>query len=156
VPALAIEVEAVAALVASGVLTIASVSFSKIAVAAEGKFTSDNNLLAKATISSKQSIKSIDRNFLKGKYEKHIFPETKPNTDTLTLGNSKNSIMNEALDKIEFLNNQNLLREGPIQIITTMNGHEAVVRALVVDGNVISFNVFRGTTKRWLGSSYYL
>ncbi|KRU24980.1 RHS repeat-associated core domain-containing protein [Clostridium sporogenes] len=100
-----------------------------------------------------KTIKKLDKSSLLRKSEKHIFSDKHIKGKIMDLGNNKQEIMNSGLDIIEKLDIKGMLREGPTQIKTIINGHEAEIRIFIKDGKIMNFDMFKGHSPRNMGNT---
>jgi hypothetical protein len=83
--------------------------------------------------------------------KEHIFSKKHLNGGVMDLGKSRNEIVNTAGEKLNDLNLSGKLRDGHNIIKTTMNGHEATIRAYFKDGQLMSLDIHKGIGNRKWG-----
>ena len=87
---------------------------------------------------------NIDADYLKKKNEKHIFSEKHIKDGISDLGQDNNSIMDAALQIIKDIDKKVSINDGPLQIRTYINNLQAEIRIFVQNGNLTSFDLFKG------------
>lgn len=85
--------------------------------------------------------------------EVHVFSQDHLNKNIMDLGKSRQDIMNSGFNIIDELNTKGMLKEGPTQIKTMINGHDAEIRIFVKDGKLINFDMFKGHSPRNMGNT---
>lgn len=73
----------------------------------------------------------------------------------MDLGNSEEEIMNSAINIVEEIDGKGMLKEGPTQIKTIINGCEAEIRIFIKDGKPLNFDMFKGYSPRDMGNTIY-
>lgn len=71
----------------------------------------------------------------------------------MDLGASKSSILESGMDIVKEMASKNLLKEGPTQVRTIINGYEAEIRVFLKDGEIIGFDMFKGYSSRTMGNT---
>ncbi|URZ03163.1 polymorphic toxin type 35 domain-containing protein [Clostridium felsineum] len=104
---------------------------------------------------SEAIIKNLDRKTLFEDSAKHIFSDKHIKSGIMDLGKSEEEIMNSAINIVEKIDGKGMLKEGPTQIKTIINGHEAEIRIFIKDGKPLNFDMFKGYSPRDMGNTIY-
>lgn len=103
----------------------------------------------------KAVIKNLDRKKLFEDSAKHIFSDKHIKSGIMDLGKSEEKIMNSAIDIVEKIDGKGMLKEGPTQIKTTINGYEDEIRIFIKDGKPLNFDMFKGHSPRDMGNTIH-
>lgn len=73
----------------------------------------------------------------------------------MDLGTSQDDIMNKGINILKELDSKGLLKEGPTQIKTYINGMQTEIKVFIKDGQVINFDMFKGWSARDMGNTIF-
>jgi hypothetical protein len=82
---------------------------------------------------------------------KHIFSSKHIAGGIMSLGKSRKEILHSVVEKIRKADTNGLLKQGPNQIKTMINGQKAEIRLFVKDGKIMSVDCFKGHSPRNMG-----
>ena len=85
--------------------------------------------------------------------EDHIFSDKHIKDGIMTLGKSRKDILRSGMDIINDLSSKGMLKEGPTQIKTFINGREAEIRLFMRNGKLMNFDMFSGHSPRTMGNT---
>ena len=100
-----------------------------------------------------RTIKDLNTENLMKEKEAHVFSQDHLSKNIMDLGKNRQDIINSGFNIVEELNTKGMLKEGPNQIKTMINGHEAEIRIFVKDGKMINFDMFKGHSPRNMGNT---
>lgn len=83
----------------------------------------------------------------------HIFSSKHIKGGIMDLGRNRKEILNSIAKKLKNINVDGLLKEGPNQIKTTVNGIETEIRIYIKDGKTMSVDFFKGHSTRNMGNT---
>ena len=71
------------------------------------------------------------------------------------MGVSEDDILNKGFNTLKEMDGKGLIKDGPTQIKTHINGMEAEIKIYIKDGEIISFDMFKGWSVRDMGNTIY-
>lgn len=128
---------------------------NKAASGVQGLIKSVKNAMkAEEAIKTSQGIiKDFNMDFLLKEKEIHVFSADHIKNGIMDLGKNREGIMKSGFDILEEMNEKGLLKEGPTQIRTTINGFKSEIRIYIKDGKLINFDMFKGQSTRDMGNT---
>jgi hypothetical protein len=87
---------------------------------------------------------------------KHIFSGNHVKEGIMNLGPTEQTIHSEFIKIIREADIKNLLKEGPNNIVTKINGYEVTIRAFLKDNHILSYNAFMQLSNRRVDNKIYL
>lgn len=88
--------------------------------------------------------------------KKHIFSDNHKAKGIMELGPTQEAINDKFIQIIKEADVRNLLKEGPNNIITKINGKDVTIRAFIKNDEVISYNGFMKFSDRRVDNKIYL
>lgn len=88
--------------------------------------------------------------------DEHIFSKAHRRLGIMNFGNSKQDIIDKGLNIIREAFNQIGVKQGPLQIKTTMNGYKAEVRIFIRGDELINADIVPGHSNRDMGNTIYI
>lgn len=90
------------------------------------------------------------------KLKRHIFSDDHQRKGIMDLGPTKEAINDKFIEIIKKADAKNLLKEGPNNIVTEINGKTVTIRAFIKDGHVINYNGFTKLSNRKVDNKIFL
>ncbi len=97
----------------------------------------------------------VDETALKDTVKEHVFSKKHLKSGIADLGVSEDDILNKGFNTLKEMDGKGLIKDGPTQIKTHINGMEAEIKIYIKDGEIISFDMFKGWSVRDMGNTIY-
>lgn len=98
---------------------------------------------------------NVDESALKDTVREHVFSQKHIKSGIMDLGTSQDEIMNKGINILKELDSKGLLKDGPTQIKTYIDGMQTEIKVFIKEGQVINFDMFKGWSARDMGNTIF-